>query len=168
MKGLPHGFEVLEMIQDRVNNNKMDLKKALLIAIWKSVPDSERSLYSVEHEYEMQRIFDAFNKACDGCSNRTLKETFEKTEKTNGYPWQWPLNTSAGNVWAEKMALAALELPKFVDKDVDDMTVRFQKVKDVFEEEVHAGRTLLNAHNNAFNVARAEALLKRPTITKKE
>jgi hypothetical protein len=158
MPSLPPGFETLEAIQKRLDSSPIELPKAYLIAIWRSVPDDTRSQLSLIHTDEMLKIYNEFIRTC---GKDSIVWEFENAikDKADCYPWQVPLHSEHGYNWARIMAIAALELPAFIDKTYASMEDRFSMVKEEVKQKVTGEGKWLQRLNDAFEKARGHSLL---------
>lgn len=111
-----------------------------------------------------KRMVQIYNDFTASCSDHTACE-FKKTltEKAKCYPWQVQSKEfKAGYAWFEAFAIAALEIPGFLDKEeVEDNQERLRRIKEVIKAVV-VGRN--KDIDFAFDDAKWVAIVKLPPI----
>jgi hypothetical protein len=174
-------------IDEQHKNSQKDLPKAYLIALWRSVPRFTPPQISVKHDDDMHEIYEAF---LDTCQSPTIVNTFRAAEQSTPtplkgdpqqvsrsderiliqkpskcYPWEALLDDDRGLRWATCMAVAALELPYFLDPEYDTAKgdVRVEQVKKEVQLLVLGKKQWLCRHGEAFDQAAGMSLFIPPT-----
>jgi hypothetical protein len=184
---MPPNYLTKKEIDEQHKNSQKDLPKAYLIALWRSVPSSTTTRTSFRHNADMLDIYEAF---LDTCKSPTIVNTFRATEQSTPtplqgdprqvsrsdereliqepskcYPWQVLLEDDRGLRWATCMAVAALELPYFLDPEYDTAKgeERIEAVKAEVQLLVLGKKGWLRRHGEAFDQAASMALFIPPT-----
>jgi hypothetical protein len=164
MRGTPPGIEIetLEQIQARYKGREQHLRKAYLLAIWKSMPnnDSDDQQINPENKKELEKIYHEFLKLITTPATSNLLDQFLGAwHEYLSHPWEKPLLTSEGYAWTLAMASAALELPDFVEEGSKDLGDHFRNVLKVVTLEAVGEENWRPFHYMIFDTARRGAVL---------
>jgi hypothetical protein len=92
----------------------------------KTLDQKEQAL----EEARLEAVLQSFLKTCETYKD-SIRSAFNEIldAQDNHYPWDYPVFTSQGRAWTERLSLAALELPNFLDEKCTEKETHAEKVE---------------------------------------